>query len=90
MALCTSQEGANRQGGVVGAGSVCRNEVVIGDGCKVQNNVSVYDNVTLEDGVFCGPSVFLLTSITRALVDRKNEFRDTLVKRGATLEQTAP
>lgn len=62
------------------------NKVVIGDQCKIQNNVSVYDNVTLEDGVFCGPSmVFTNVYNPRALVERKNEYRDTLVKKGATL-----
>lgn len=62
------------------------NKVVIGDLCKVQNNVSIYDNVTLEDGVFCGPSmVFTNVFNPRALVERKSEFRDTLIRRGATL-----
>ena len=62
------------------------NRVVIGDRCKVQNNVSIYDNVTLEEGVFCGPSmVFTNVHNPRALVDRKDEYRDTLVRRGATL-----
>lgn len=62
------------------------NKVVIGDGCKVQNNVSVYDNVTLEQGVFCGPSmVFTNVYNPRGLVDRKDEYRDTLVQKGATL-----
>jgi UDP-2-acetamido-3-amino-2,3-dideoxy-glucuronate N-acetyltransferase len=62
------------------------NRVSIGDQCKIQNNVSVYDNVTLEDGVFCGPSmVFTNVYNPRALIERKNEYRDTLVKRGATL-----
>jgi UDP-2-acetamido-3-amino-2,3-dideoxy-glucuronate N-acetyltransferase len=62
------------------------NKVVIGDGCKIQNSVSVYDNVTLEEGVFCGPSmVFTNVYNPRALIERKNEYRDTLVKRGATL-----
>lgn len=62
------------------------NKVVIGDHCKVQNNVSIYDNVTLEDGVFCGPSmVFTNVYNPRSLVERKNQYRDTLVKRGATL-----
>lgn len=62
------------------------NKVVIGDNCKVQNNVSVYDNVTLEDGVFCGPSmVFTNVYNPRSLIDRKDEYRNTLVKRGATL-----
>ena len=62
------------------------NRVVIGDHCKIQNNVSVYDNVTLEEGVFCGPSmVFTNVYNPRALVERKSEYRDTLIKRGATL-----
>lgn len=62
------------------------NKVIIGDRCKIQNNVSVYDNVTLEEGVFCGPSmVFTNVHNPRALVERKDEYRNTLVKRGATL-----
>jgi UDP-2-acetamido-3-amino-2,3-dideoxy-glucuronate N-acetyltransferase len=62
------------------------NQVTIGDRCKVQNNVSVYDNVTLEEGVFCGPSmVFTNVNNPRALIERKNEYRNTLVKKGATL-----
>lgn len=62
------------------------NRVVIGDHVKVQNNVSVYDNVTLDDGVFCGPSmVFTNVYNPRSLIERKGEYRDTLVKRGATL-----
>jgi UDP-2-acetamido-3-amino-2,3-dideoxy-glucuronate N-acetyltransferase len=62
------------------------NQVVIGDRCKIQNNVSVYDNVTLEEGVFCGPSmVFTNVYNPRSLIERKSEYRDTLVKMGATL-----
>ena len=62
------------------------NRVEIGDRCKIQNNVSVYDNVFLEEGVFCGPSmVFTNVYNPRALIERKDEYRDTLVKRGATL-----
>ena len=62
------------------------NRVMIGDHCKIQNNVSVYDNVTLEDGVFCGPSmVFTNVYNPRGLIERKDQYRDTLVKRGATL-----
>lgn len=62
------------------------NKVTIGDNCKIQNNVSVYDNVHLEDGVFCGPSmVFTNVYNPRSLIERKNEYRDTLVKKGATL-----
>lgn len=62
------------------------NRVAIGDRCKVQNNVSVYDNVTLEEGVFCGPSmVFTNVHNPRALIERKSEYRTTLIRRGATL-----
>jgi UDP-2-acetamido-3-amino-2,3-dideoxy-glucuronate N-acetyltransferase len=62
------------------------NRVQIGDNVKIQNNVSVYDNVTLEDDVFCGPSmVFTNVYNPRSAVTRKDEYRDTLVKRGATL-----
>ena len=62
------------------------NNVKIGDQCKIQNNVSVYDNVYLEEGVFCGPSmVFTNVHNPRALINRKTEYKDTLVKTGATL-----
>jgi len=62
------------------------NKVIIGDRCKIQNNVSVYDNVTLEEGVFCGPSmVFTNVYNPRSLIDRKSEYRNTLVKKGTTL-----
>jgi UDP-2-acetamido-3-amino-2,3-dideoxy-glucuronate N-acetyltransferase len=62
------------------------NKVIIGDKCKIQNNVSIYDNVTLEEGVFCGPSmVFTNVYNPRSLIERKNEYRDTLIKKGATL-----
>lgn len=62
------------------------NDVRIGSHVKIQNNVSVYDAVTLEDGVFCGPSmVFTNVYNPRAMVSRKDEYRRTLVRRGATL-----
>ena len=62
------------------------NKVLIGNNVKIQNNVSVYDNVTLEDDVFCGPSmVFTNVYNPRSSVSRKDEYRSTLVKRGATL-----
>ena len=62
------------------------NNVRIGDRCKIQNNVSVYDNVHLEEGVFCGPSmVFTNVYNPRSLIERKNEYVDTFVKKGATL-----
>ncbi|HSW21373.1 MAG TPA: acyltransferase [Burkholderiaceae bacterium] len=62
------------------------NDVQIGSNVRIQNNVSVYDAVTLEDDVFCGPSmVFTNVYNPRAAVSRKDEYRRTLVKRGATL-----
>ena len=62
------------------------NRVKIGDNCKIQNNVSVYDNVYLEEGVFCGPSmVFTNVYNPRSLIERKDEYKDTLVKKGASL-----
>lgn len=62
------------------------NQVQIGNNVKIQNNVSVYDNVTLEDDVFCGPSmVFTNVYNPRSAVSRKEEYRNTLVKKGATL-----
>lgn len=62
------------------------NRVVIGDNVKIQNNVSVYDGVTLEDDVFCGPSMVFTNVVNpRSAVPRKDEYRATLVKRGATL-----
>ena len=62
------------------------NRVTIGDNVKIQNNVSVYDNVTLEDDVFCGPSmVFTNVYNPRSHVSRKDEYRSTVIRRGATL-----
>jgi len=70
----------------LGQGVYIGNDVSIGHNVKIQNNVSVYDAVTLEDDVFCGPSmVFTNVMNPRAAVVRKNEYRRTLVKRGATL-----
>ena len=69
-----------------GQGVYVGNDVLIGDQVKIQNNVSVYDAVTLEDDVFCGPSV-VFTNVynPRSAVVRKDQYRRTLVKRGATL-----
>jgi UDP-2-acetamido-3-amino-2,3-dideoxy-glucuronate N-acetyltransferase len=62
------------------------NKVIIGDKCKIQNNVSIYDNVTLEEGVFCGPSmVFTNVYNPRSLIERKSEYRNTWIKKGASL-----
>ena len=70
----------------LGQGVFVGNDVRIGDNCKVQNNVSIYDAVTLEDDVFCGPSmVFTNVYNPRSAIVRKNEYRPTLVRRGATL-----
>ena len=66
------------------------NDVVIGNGVKIQNNVSVYDAVTLEDEVFCGPSmVFTNVYNPRAGIVRKNQYRRTVVKRGASIGANA-
>ena len=65
-------------------------DVRIGHRCKIQNNVSVFRQVTLEDDVFCGPScVFTNVNNPRAFIDRKKEFRPTLVKKGATIGANA-
>jgi UDP-2-acetamido-3-amino-2,3-dideoxy-glucuronate N-acetyltransferase len=62
------------------------NKVTIGNNVKIQNNVSVYDNVHLENDVFCGPSmVFTNVYNPRSFIERKTEYRDTIVKQGATL-----
>lgn len=62
------------------------NRVIIGNNVKVQNNISIYDNVYLEDDVFCGPSmVFTNVYNPRSAITRKDEYRDTNVKQGATL-----
>lgn len=66
------------------------NDVVIGNNVKIQNNVSVYDAVTIEDDVFCGPSmVFTNVYNPRSAVTRKDQYRKTLVRRGATIGANA-
>src|SRR5262249_8515470 len=70
----------------IGQNFVVSPEVVIGDNVKIQNNVSIYTGVTLEDDVFCGPSMVFTNVINpRSHVVRKHEYRPTLVKRGASL-----
>lgn len=62
------------------------NKVSIGNNVKIQNNVSIYDNITIEDDVFCGPSmVFTNVYNPRSAISRKDQYRDTIVKKGATL-----
>jgi UDP-2-acetamido-3-amino-2,3-dideoxy-glucuronate N-acetyltransferase len=75
---------------VIGQNVTIGPEVMVGDGCKIQNNVSLFRGVTLEEGVFCGPScVFTNVYNPRAFIERKHEFRLTLVKRGATIGANA-
>lgn len=75
---------------VIGQNVMVGPSVRIGNGCKIQNNVAIYRGVTLEDGVFCGPScVFTNVDNPRAGIDRKAEFRPTLVKRGASIGANA-
>lgn len=84
------------EGSRIGPGTVLGQNVMvgpgvrIGGGCKIQNNVSIYSGVTLEDDVFCGPSCVFTNVVTpRAFIDRKAEFRPTLVQRGATIGANA-
>ena len=70
----------------LGQNVVVGSAAVIGDGVKIQNNVSIYDAVTIEDAVFCGPSmVFTNVNNPRSEIVRKDEYRPTLIRRGATL-----
>lgn len=75
---------------VLGQNVFVSGRAVVGDRCKIQNNVSVYDAVELEEGVFCGPSMVFTNVVNpRALIERKNEFRPTRVGRGATIGANA-
>ena len=75
---------------VIGQNVMIGPDVIVGNRCKIQNNVSLYKGVTLEDGVFCGPScVFTNVLNPRAEIERKNEYRPTVVERGATIGANA-
>lgn len=75
---------------VLGQNVMAGPRVTIGNGCKIQNNVALYDGVELEDDVFCGPScVFTNVNNPRAFLNRKSEFRRTLVKTGASIGANA-
>jgi UDP-2-acetamido-3-amino-2,3-dideoxy-glucuronate N-acetyltransferase len=75
---------------VLGQNVMAGPRVTIGSGCKIQNNVALYDGVELEDDVFCGPScVFTNVNNPRAFLSRKSEFRRTLVKQGASIGANA-
>jgi len=74
----------------LGQNVVVMNKVVVGNNVKIQNNVSIYEGVTLEDDVFCGPScVFTNVNHPRSHVSRKDEYDETLVKRGCTIGANA-
>lgn len=75
---------------IIGQNVFIASGAILGNNIKVQNNVSLYDGVVLEDDVFCGPSmVFTNVFNPRSFISRKNEFRKTLVKRGATIGANA-
>lgn len=75
---------------VIGQNVMIGPDVTVGDRCKIQNNVSLYKGVMLEEGVFCGPScVFTNVNNPRAEIERKDEFRSTLVRRGTTIGANA-
>ena len=70
----------------IGQNVVVSPGVRIGEGCKIQNNVSLYTGVVLEDFVFCGPSIVFTNVVNpRSQVSRRDEYRTTLVRRGASL-----
>src|SRR5205085_5737161 len=74
----------------IGQNVVIGPDVIIGNNVKIQNNVSIYTGVTLEDDVFCGPSMVFTNVINpRSHISRKREYRPTLVRRGATLGANA-
>ena len=74
----------------IGQNVVIMPTAVVGDGCRIQNNVSIYDGVTLEDDVFIGPSAVFTNVINpRAFIPRKSEYRPTIVRRGASVGANA-
>lgn len=85
MPNCTIGERVN-----IGQNVVISPGCTIGNGCKIQNNVSIYTGVVLEDDVFCGPSMVFTNVINpRAFIERKSEYRATLVGRGASIGANA-
>ena len=70
----------------LGQNVVAGPNVLIGNNCKIQNNVSIYEGVTLEDDVFCGPScVFTNVINPRSFIVRKSEYKNTIIRTGASL-----
>lgn len=85
MSGCTIGENCN-----IGQNVVISPDVVLGRNCKIQNNVSVYTGVRCEDDVFLGPSMVFTNVINpRAAVSRKDEYKPTLIKRGASVGANA-
>lgn len=85
MKGCKIGKGCN-----IGQNVVVSPDVVLGDGCKVQNNVSIYTGVICEDGVFLGPSCVFTNIINpRAFIERKSEYRETVIKKGASVGANA-
>ncbi len=75
---------------IIGQNVMIGPDTIIGNSCKIQNNVSIYKGIFLEDDVFCGPScVFTNVINPRAFIERKNEFKTTIVKKGATIGANA-
>lgn len=75
---------------VIGQNVCVSQRAVIGNRCKIQNNVSLYDDVILEDEVFCGPSMVFTNVINpRAFIERKHEYKKTLIRRGASIGANA-
>ena len=71
---------------ILGQNTFVDNNTLVGNGVKIQNNVSIYTGVTLEDDVFIGPSAVFTNVINpRSFIERKNEFKKTIVKKGATI-----
>lgn len=75
---------------VLGQNTFVAKNAIIGNSVKIQNNVSIYDGVELEDGVFIGPSV-VFTNVTnpRSFIERKTEFKKTVVKKGSSVGANA-
>jgi UDP-2-acetamido-3-amino-2,3-dideoxy-glucuronate N-acetyltransferase len=75
---------------VLGQNVMVGPSVTMGNNCKIQNNVSIYNSVTLEDDVFCGPSMVFTNVVNpRSFIERKQEFKETLVRRGASIGANA-
>jgi UDP-2-acetamido-3-amino-2,3-dideoxy-glucuronate N-acetyltransferase len=85
MPTCKVGEGCN-----IGQNVYIDNNTLIGNGVKIQNNVSVYNGVMIEDDVFLGPSMVFTNVINpRSFIERKNEFKKTIVRKGATIGANA-